>query len=170
MVALEPMQEKHFDQTCRWLAASAELRAQIDTLGVPSLEANREYWRRQLQDRSREDYAIVDGPRHIGNCGLMHIDRARGKAELWIYLGGAYGGGLGGRALELLLDRGFGELGLRRVYLRVVDSNPRAVRFYERAGFKHEGRARADTVQDGRAVDSVLMSILAGERSAAKPA
>src|SRR5580765_418962 len=36
MVELQPMTERHFDQTCAWLADSPELRAQIDSLGVPS--------------------------------------------------------------------------------------------------------------------------------------
>jgi RimJ/RimL family protein N-acetyltransferase len=164
MVRLEPMHERHFDRTFEWLAGSSELRAQIDSLDMLSIEGNRSYWRRNLQDQSRQDHAIVteDG-RHVGNCGLVKIDRRRGKAELWIYLGHGYGTGLGSEALKLLLDHAFGVLALRRVSLRVVDGNQRAVDFYLRAGFKIEGRARNDTIREGKSIDSTLMSILAHE-------
>jgi RimJ/RimL family protein N-acetyltransferase len=164
MIRLEPMREDHFDRTFEWLSTSADLRAQIDSLDTPSIEGNRSYWRRNLQDQSRQDYAIVtvDG-RHVGNCGLVGIDRRRGKAEMWIYLGYDYGTGLGSKALKLLLDHAFGVLALRRVSLRVVDGNQRAVNFYLRAGFMIEGRARSDTVRDGKSIDSTLMSILAHE-------
>jgi len=164
MVRLEPMDERHFDQTFKWLAVSADLRAQTDTMDVPTPGGNRCYWRRNLLDKSREDYAIVteDG-RHVGNCGLNRIDRQRSKAEMWIYLGQDYGTGTGGAALRLLLDHAFDGLGLGRVSLRVVEGNHRAVAFYLRAGFKIEGCARADTVRDGRSIDSTLMSILKHE-------
>jgi len=163
MVELEPMAEHHVDRTYAWLANSAELRAQIDSLDEPTPEGNRTYWQRNLADASRADFAIVDGGRHIGNCGLTHIDRRRGKAELWIYLGEGRGAGQGGKALKLLLDQAFGTLGLRRVHLRVVETNKRVVEFYRRAGFQIEGRARADTIHAGSTVDAVLMSILAHE-------
>jgi RimJ/RimL family protein N-acetyltransferase len=167
MVSLEPLDERHFDRTFKWLSDSAELRSQIDSIDAPTLEGNRRYWRRNLQDESREDYAIiVGGDRHVGNCGLVKIDRQRGKAEMWIYLGGDRGTGLGGAALEEMLKRAFDGLGLTRVSLRVVEGNDRAVAFYRRAGFKIEGRARSDTLRDGKSVDSTLMSILSHEHRA----
>jgi RimJ/RimL family protein N-acetyltransferase len=167
MVRLEPMDECHFDRTFKWLAGSAELRSQIDSIDVPTLEGNRCYWRRNLQDESREEYAIVAGDgRHVGNCGLVKIDRQRGKAEMWIYLGHDHGTGLGSAALKELLNRAFDGLGLRRVSLRVVEGNDRAIAFYLRAGFKIEGRARSDTVRDGKSIDSTLMSVLSHEHRA----
>jgi len=164
MVQLVRMGEEHVDRTWNWLAQSAELRAQIDSLDVPSLDGNRRYWQQKLQDGSREDYAILDGAsQHVGNCGLVAIDARRRKAELWIYLGETYGQGVGAKALHLLLSRAFHELKLHRVYLRVVATNPRALAFYLRAGFKIEGHARGDTIQDGASLDSTLLSILSNE-------
>jgi RimJ/RimL family protein N-acetyltransferase len=170
MVMLLPMADRHVDQTYRWLANSPALRQQVDTLAIPSPDGNRAYWRRNLSDESRVDFAIetADG-KHAGNCGLTHLDRHRGKAELWIYLGGNYGAGIGSQALEQLIGHAFSKLGLRRLYLRVVETNERAVAFYKRAGFAIEGRLRGDTVQDGKAIDSILMSLLASEHKAGRP-
>jgi RimJ/RimL family protein N-acetyltransferase len=158
------MDEEHIDRTCSWLAQSAALRAQIDSLDVPTLDGNRLYWQQKLQDKSREDYAILAGAsRHVGNCGLVAIDARRRKAELWIYLGETLGRGVGAKALRLLLSRAFDDLKLHRVYIRVVATNPRALAFYLRAGFKVEGHARSDTIQDGKRLDSTLLSILSEE-------
>lgn len=164
MVQLVHMNEEHIDRTWGWLAQSADLRAQIDSLDAPSIEGNRKYWKRNLQDDFREDYAIISNDScHVGNCGLVAIDARRKKAELWIYLGDTYGQGVGSRALQLLLSRAFDELNLRRVYIRVIETNQRAIAFYLRAGFKIEGNARCDTIQDGMSLDASLLSILSSE-------
>ncbi len=45
-------------------------------------------------------------------------------------------------ATRKLLHIAFEEMGLERVYLNVLADNARAKRFYEKAGFKCEGRFR----------------------------
>jgi len=168
MVQLVRMAEEHIDRTWGWLARSAELRAQIDSLDAPTLTGNRQYWRRNFEDKSRADFAIVaeDGS-HVGNCGLVSIDIRRKKAELWIYVGEIQGKGFGAKALHLLLAYAFDELKLCRVYLRVLDTNERALGFYLREGFRIEGRARHDTIHAGKSVDSTLLAILSNEHSPA---
>lgn len=160
-VSLVRFGDAHIEATYEWLTNSAELRAQIDCLEPPTREGNREYWTRRALDHSREDYAITTSGRlHVGNCGLAGIDRARKKAELWIYLGAARGTGSGTQAVRALLRRAFEELHLHRVYLRVVSDNPRALMFYERLGFVIEGRFRDDTRHGDHWIDSVYLSIL----------
>ena len=168
-VRLEPMGEAHLDATCRWLA-DAELRAQVDCLEPPTPEGNRTLWLARWADRRREDYAILAAGRHVGNCGLCDIDRARGKAQFWIYLGEERGRGVGRQALEHLLHRAFVELGLARVHLRVLADNPRAIAFYRALGFVEEGRLRRDSVRDGRSVDALCFAMLADEYATHTPA
>jgi [ribosomal protein S5]-alanine N-acetyltransferase len=157
------MDERHLESTYRWLQ-SADLRRRLDSLTAPTREGNAEYWRRHWADPRREDYAIVDAAeRHIGNCGLSSIDLRRRKAELWIYLGEQRTSGAGGAAARALLRRGFDELGLNRVYARVLATNQPAQRFFERLGFVLEGRWREDTVVDGVFDDSLWFSLLARE-------
>lgn len=163
-VRLVEMSDTHLANTCRWLTQSDELRRQIDCLEAPTAEGNRDYWRSQWQKPSREDYAIMNAGRHVGNCGLCDIDPRRGKAQLWIYLGEAQGGGCGTAAVGQLLARAFGGLGLNRVFLRVVADNLRAMNFYRKFGFIQEGCARQDTVRNGGRVDSIWMGLLAQDR------
>lgn len=161
-VRLESMGESHLDATCAWLADPV-LRARVDCLEMPTPERNRAIWRARWADRRREDYAIVADGRHVGNCGLSDVDRRRGKAQLWVYLGEGRGQGVGRRALEALLARAFVGLALERVYLRVLADNADAIAFYRRAGFAEEGRMRRDTMRDGQPVDALCFALLAEE-------
>ena len=55
------------------------------------------------------------------------------------------------------------EMNLRRVSLNVFEYNPRGIRSYEKAGFRHEGRQRQYLNRDGRRWDIVYMGILREE-------
>jgi RimJ/RimL family protein N-acetyltransferase len=65
--------------------------------------------------------------------------------------------------MRLVLRFAFGELNLNRLTLDVFEYNPRAIRSYESAGFKHEGRGRGWLKRDGRRWDMVYMGILRSE-------
>jgi RimJ/RimL family protein N-acetyltransferase len=160
-VTLEPLSDRHLVATLGWLRDPG-LRAQIDSLGEPTPDEHRAYWQRRLADATDEAYAVLAGPRHVGNGGLR-LDRRRMKAELWLYLGEARGQGIGRAAAALLLRRGFRELGLNRVAVRVVATNQPALRFWRSLGFADEGRAREDTWINDDPVDSMLLSLLARE-------
>jgi RimJ/RimL family protein N-acetyltransferase len=60
----------------------------------------------------------------------------------------------------VLLRFAFTEVNLRRVTLSVFEYNPRAIRSYEKAGFRHEGRLRKVLNKEGKRWDILLMGIL----------
>ena len=55
-----------------------------------------------------------------------------------------------------------------RIYLYVFETNPRAIRAYEKCGFVHEGKLRQSVYRNGRYIDILLMSILRSEWDAQK--
>jgi RimJ/RimL family protein N-acetyltransferase len=71
--------------------------------------------------------------------------------------------GYGTEVMRLLLRHGFSTLNLNRVFLRVFETNPRAIRSYEKAGFVFEGRMRQAEFIDGKYCDVILMSVLRSE-------
>jgi RimJ/RimL family protein N-acetyltransferase len=81
------------------------------------------------------------------------------SAELQIRIGdaSARGRGLGSEAVRLLVEFGFRDLNLHRIWLRVFRSNTRALRTYAAAGFVKEGIMRDAAFIDGRFVDVVVM-------------
>ncbi|MFM8321349.1 MAG: GNAT family N-acetyltransferase [Chloroflexota bacterium] len=65
--------------------------------------------------------------------------------------------------MRVLLRYAFQELPLNRVTLNVFEYNPRAVRSYEKAGFRVEGRVRGGLNRDGKRYDMIYMGILRAE-------
>jgi RimJ/RimL family protein N-acetyltransferase len=74
-----------------------------------------------------------------------------------------WGQGFGTDATRTALAFAFGELNLHRVELEVFDFNPRAMRCYEKAGFRYEGIRRQAFFRNGRYHDIHLMAILDSE-------
>lgn len=125
-------------------------------------------------------YAIHDGStdRLVGLTTFSALDADNGSVLFHITIGerDAWGRGLGTEATELMLEHAFERLGLHRVGLSVFSFNERAIRAYEKAGFRIEGRLREAIHRDGRYWDEVQMGALAGEwqgrreRSTGRPA
>jgi RimJ/RimL family protein N-acetyltransferase len=125
-------------------------------------------------------YAIHDGStdRLVGLTTFSALDADNGSVLFHITIGerDAWGRGLGTEATELMLEHAFERLGLHRVGLSVFSFNERAIRAYEKAGFRIEGRLREAIHRDGLYWDEVQMGALAGEwqgrreRSAGRPA
>jgi RimJ/RimL family protein N-acetyltransferase len=105
---------------------------------------------------------LVADERPIGEVMLADLDRRNGSAQLGIFIGeaGDWGKGHGTDAVNAIVDFGFGELRLERVWLNVGTENPRARRAYEKAGFVHEGTVRHDRYEHGRHTSGDVMSIL----------
>ena len=74
-----------------------------------------------------------------------------------------WGKGYGTDMMKVLLRFAFTEVNLLRVTLTVFEYNPRAIRSYEKAGFRHEGRMRKILNRDGRRWDVLFMGVLRDE-------
>jgi RimJ/RimL family protein N-acetyltransferase len=79
-----------------------------------------------------------------------------GETEYWSK-------GYGTDVMNVLLRFAFTEINLRRVTLSVFEYNPRAIRSYEKAGFRHEGRTRKVLNKEGKRWDVFYMGILREE-------
>ncbi len=112
-------------------------------------------------------YSIVELPewRLVGFTTFSSLDGDNGSVMFHITIGerDAWGRGLGTEATELMLGHAFERLGLHRVGLSVFSYNLRAIRAYEKAGFRTEGRQREAILRDGRYWDEVQMGVLATE-------
>lgn len=109
-------------------------------------------------------YAIclLDGDLTIGTVFLRSVDKVNGSGVVGIFVGDRryLGQGYGTDALNALVDFGFGELRLERIELEVFDFNLRAIRAYEKAGFKTDAILRHSRFHRGAHHDVHIMSIL----------
>ena len=100
--------------------------------------------------------------RLIGVCQLHGIHPVHRFAELQIRIGQGrdQGRGLGSEAVRALVEFGFRDLNLRRIFLHVFEDNERAVRAYLRAGFAIEGTLREAFYVDGRYRNVLVMALM----------
>ena len=119
-----------------------------------------------VDDPDRRDFLLLDPAGHIaGEAVINEIDWESRCANFRtaIFRPEHRGMGLGTWMVRFARDFAFGELGLHRLELDVFSFNPRAIRAYEKAGFRREG-ARRDAVRDGDGCgDDILMAILEEE-------
>jgi RimJ/RimL family protein N-acetyltransferase len=109
--------------------------------------------------------SLQENDRLIGSVSLFGIDRISRSVEFGIGIGekDCWGKGYGTEAINLILDYCFDTLNMHRVWLRVRDYNQRAIRCYERAGFRREGILRESLYISGAYHDQVCMSLLKEE-------
>lgn len=117
-----------------------------------------------LGSDTSKSYIIVDkaSDKPIGITSLIQIDYKNQNAECIIDIGekNYWGQGYGTEALKLLLDYAFLEMNLHRVSLRAFSFNDKAVKMYEKIGFKHEGVSRQCIFRDGKWHDIIQMGML----------
>ena len=97
-------------------------------------------------------YAIFEEQdEYLGTISMKNIDRVSASAEYAISTRSCVQGrGVAQEATRLILQKGFNEMGLNRVYLNVLSDNTRAVRFYEKCGFVFEGEFREHIKLEGK--------------------
>ncbi len=103
--------------------------------------------------------------RLVGLTTFSSLDPDNGSVLFHITIGerDAWGHGYGTEAAQLMLWLAFERIGLHRVGLTVFAFNERAIRSYEKAGFRIEGRLREAIARDARYWDEIQMGILRDE-------
>jgi RimJ/RimL family protein N-acetyltransferase len=118
-------------------------------------------------DRTNLYLAICLKENHtlVGYCSLNSIENINKKAELSIVIGdeNMQGKGIGLNAVQLLLQHGFQELNLNKIYLKVLTTNKRAIELYKKCGLKEEGILREEVFKCNKYNDMMMMSILKSE-------
>lgn len=152
----------------RWTEDAEYLRA-LDTdyarpMSVQEMAKRLEQF---IQDPSTVEFRIrtLEDNRLIGFVALHTIEWNNRSANLAIGIGepGYRGQGYGTDALRAVLRYAFHEMNLERVGLNVNGNNARAIRAYEKAGFRREGTMRRALLRDGVWQDRIIMGILREE-------
>ncbi len=143
-VTLRRLLEKDAARMLEWMQDPEAVRY----LNIGGSDTNMEQVLRFIQnaqdDISDIHRAIVDADdAYLGTISLKHVDYEKREAEYAIAMHPtAWGTGAAGVATRLISQMAFQMLGLRRIYLNVLEENHRAVRFYEHNGFEPTGETK----------------------------
>jgi RimJ/RimL family protein N-acetyltransferase len=166
-VALRRPQPQDLESVVRWYRDPEIARlTRYQTRPMTTVEIQRFFELRLLAPDALA-YSIIElaVARLIGFTTFSALDVDNGSVMFHITLGerDSWGRGLGTEATELMLEHAFERLALHRVGLSVFSYNERAVRAYEKAGFRIEGRLRDAIIRDGHYHDEIQMGVLASE-------
>jgi RimJ/RimL family protein N-acetyltransferase len=149
-----------------WTRDSGYFRLAIDEPARFRYPQTQKKW---LEETSQKGYPFMvvtqAEDKKIGEVELDGFNAVCAHAWLGIGIGERdyWGKGYGSEAVGLVLDFAFLWLNLHRVSLSVNEYNPRALRAYEKIGFKMEGTQRKALFRDGRRWDMIYMGILKDE-------
>lgn len=165
-IYLRPLEREDLPHIQKW-ANDPEIRrltGEATPMSQPGAEA---FLERVRNDRDRVWFMIAlrEDDTAIGEAGLLRMFPAWRTTDLTLIIGevDAWEKGYGTEAILLLLDYAFGSQSFHRVAVGVVGFNERAIRFYEKVGFKREGIQRDGYYCDHHHHDFVMMSILEDE-------
>ena len=134
---------------------------------IPATRAQEVEWienvQRQVKERSAFSFAIenLSDSSFLGSTAVHSIEWVARSARLGIAVFDPenWGKGYGSEAMEMLIEFCWKHLNLRRLELGVHAFNERAIRAYEKLGFKLIGTAKEKFYLDGKFVDEHYMEL-----------
>ena len=167
-IRLRAFEREDLEIVLRWVNDEEVTKYLSDSLIYPVSRADEMKWIESISNANhKEKILAVETLKGelIGSIGLTNINWVERKAEMGIMIGEKdhWNKGYGSDAVREILRLAFERMNLNRIYLRVFENNPRAIRVYERCGFRKEGTLRHDHFHGQQYFDTIIMGILRSE-------
>lgn len=151
-VYLSPMNLEDIEKYVKWMNDFSTTDGLGSSSKVTTFESERA-WLINNMDKKEQQFAIVlkETDKLIGNCGFCDINHLHQKGEVGLFIGEDENRskGYGTEALSLLVEYGFNYLNLKNIMLKVFSFNKRAIKSYEKIGFKVFGKRTEDYYLNG---------------------
>lgn len=147
-----------------------EIRQTLNFSYPISVVGTEQWLRNACNNESRRDFIVCDLSNElpVGYAGLLNIDHKNSKAESYLGIGekSYWRKGIGYEVKKLLLQFGFYELNLNKIYSFHHDDNISMIKINEKLGGVIEGTLREDVLAaNGIYKNKVIMSVLRREFS-----
>lgn len=167
LVNLIPMDlEKDLEAIEKW-EDDSEYKRLLDDMpaAMYSASISKEWFENNNGSGANFMIHTVKDDKVIGFIDLDGFDWSARNGWVGIGIGDAdfRGKGYGTEAMQLVLHYAFCALNLHRVNLNVFAFNKRAIRSYEKAGFRYEGTLRESLYKEDQRWDMIEMGILKSE-------
>ena len=168
MINLKPLSLEHVSPFYEWINDEVSIKYSLSLFQSMNSKDHIDNWFLSVVNDSKnfnQGIFLNDSNRLIGYAGICNISKSNRSGEYFIFIGDRqeWGKGIGSQVTRLILNIGFGELGLNRIMLTVSEPNYAAIKAYQNAGFKLEGRMREACFRNNQFHDKLLMSILEDE-------
>ena len=143
-IYLSPRNNEEIEKFTQWLNDFQT----TDYLGrssyIITLESEKQYFEETIDKNYNFFIVTLDDDKLIGTVGLEKFDAINRTATLGIFIGDKEyrSQGYGTEAIKLILDYGFNYLNLNNIKLDLMSFNERALKCYQKCGFKEYGRRR----------------------------
>ena len=161
-ITFRPIEKRDLPDRVRWFNKIEVSRYLNSNLRKgTSLEEQQEWYARFLKKDDIKMFTIESDGKPVGNVALTNISENDSNAGLFIAIDSAYfGKGIGTKAIQFILDYGFNQLGLHKIWLYVCAENKPAIKLYEKCGFKEEGCLKDMLKIEDKFYDEIVMAIL----------
>lgn len=120
------------------------VREQFIFRDIVTEEMHREWFETKVLTGKVEQFVIglMENGEEIGSQYFRDVDKEKHTAEYGVYIGreDMLGKGYGSEVMELALEYARTDMGMKEIGLRVLETNIRARKVYERAGFVQCGK------------------------------
>ncbi len=168
LVRLRAYDRKDIDKAWEYVNDPEVKRFLVPGIPFPLRKDDEAKWYESLNPSSTNSYSfaierLADGE-YIGGCGINEVDWKNSHALVGIFLGKQFcNNGYSTDAMRVLVNFIFSEMNLHKVSLLTYGFNKRAIRSYEKVGFKVEGVLKENIYREGRYHDEIIMSIFKEE-------
>lgn len=132
-----------------------------------TLESKGKWYESMADSKDSYSFAIEDLKTglYIGGCGINNIDWENSAVTIGIFIGNKdyLSKGYGTDAMKVLVKFIFDEMNINKIKLNVYSFNTRAIKCYEKCGFKKEGVLRQEIFREGKYYDEIVMGLLREE-------
>lgn len=165
-IYLRPLEVEDLSKRVEWVN-DLEIRQYLMFDWPMSISKTKKWFHNQLFDDSKHNFSIVDRETNqlIGMTGLIDVSLKHRRGQFYMTIGEKdfWGKRIPDENIPLVLEYGFGELGLEKIYLYTINVNDRARHVYLRNGFSEEGVLRKHYFCVGQLQDLHVYSILKSE-------
>lgn len=158
---LRELKEKDAESILEWMQYPESKDIFAKDFNKFTLEEVKKFIKRKNNEQEMNFACVNDEDEYLGTVSLKNIDKKNSNAEYAIsFLKKAQGTGAAKFATQEILRVAFNDLGLKKVYLNVLNTNQRAIKFYEKIGFEKEGVFREHVCKNDEFCDLVWYAIL----------
>ncbi len=139
-------------------------------MGIPfpyTLEDEEKWYETISATKDTYNFAIetLDDTTYLGGCGINEVDWKNSNATVGIFIGNKeyWNKGYGTDAMNVLVKFIFDQMNINKIKLNVYSFNQRAIKCYEKCGFRKEGILRQEIYRNGQYHDEIVMGLLKEE-------